>query len=524
MLKSLLSPIFGTSTAQNKSKHGEVLRLASKKQQHSCVRSDSLRLAAPNERRCIVREDVGFYNSLVIGGIYEFEDASTDLTSVYTFTPALRQCLNQHPALNAIVDRVETEAPVYVRVPSLDLRNHVEIFQTLNIPKNQDEMKIIASVLPSFFDPAWPKSIPPWKLIVLPFPKDESSESKKRARYFLALVYSHSVGDGISGLAFHRTLLSALQQPLKANENENSFVVPSSTQPFPAPFDTTERLPISWSFMLSPFLATYLPKFVSSALGYRAAYTNITPTTWTATPVSYDPVNYLTAIEIMEIDSATVANAIKICRKNNAKLTALMLQLIVKALSKYLPHSSAVDNFVSQTAINMRRAVDISDDQMGLFVSGYADVHSLMNSSDRQTNKMWESASKMTKSLALSAAQLEDQPIGLLRFLPSIRSWTLGKLGHTRDTSYEISNLMIFDPATVPSSRSNACHLEKLVFSQPANAMSSPLTFNIVSVKGGNLVCVVSWQMGVLGLEDGDEKAFVNRICEEIVQGFKELE
>jgi hypothetical protein len=426
-----------------------------------------------------------------------------------------------------IVERADTEAPVYVRTPSLDIRNHIEIHPTLNSQSTQNEKQLIEDVLPSVFDAVWPKTSPPWKLIVVPFTTDQPQSGKKRARCFLALVYSHSIGDGISGLAFHRTLLSTLQSPpLEARRNEEDFTEPSSSQPYPAPFDTAERLPISWSFMLSPFLAVYLPKFISSAFGFRAAYTSITPTTWTATPASYNPANYHTAVHIMELDAATIEALLKTCRKHNAKLTALLHQVIVRALSKCLPANGAVDTFNSQTALNMRRTVNISDDQMGLFVSGYADAHPRVNPSDPDFMKdIWEAAAKMTTNLATSAVQLQDQPIGLLRFLPSVRSWTLGKIGGQRDGSYEISNLMAFDSVSASSTSSQTCKLEKLVFSQPANAMSSPLTFNIVSVKGGSLVCVVSWQVGALGLEnDEDEKGFVSRICKEIEQCLTTLE
>jgi hypothetical protein len=386
-------------------------------------------------------------------------------------------------------------------------------------------MKIVEEVLPSILDAAWPKAIPPWKLIVLPFPKDEL---ENRVRCFLAFSFSHSLGDGISGLAFHRSFLDALQEPRVAHGEIHDFTVHSSSQPFPEPFDTPERLPISWSFLLSPLLSVYLPKFASSALGFRAAATTITPGTWTATPGFYDASNHHTAVKILELSASTISNAVKVCRSHNTKLTALMHQFIVRALSKCLPDDSDSDNFVSGTAINMRPATSVSGNEMGLFVSGYFDVHPRLNTSGANDEDLWNHASAMTSALATASMKLQDQPIGLLRYLPSVRSWTLGKLGQKRDGSYEISNLVAFDASPSLASGSgkgqSKCTLEKLVFSQPANAVSSPLTFNVVSVKGGSLVCVVSWQVGALGLDESGEREFVERVCEVIHNGFHALD
>jgi hypothetical protein len=427
--------------------------------------------------------------------------------------------------LSAIVERVETEAPIYVRVPSLDLRNHVDITRTANLSQCQDETRIVEDAIPSILDATWPKAIPPWKLTVLPFLNDGL---KNRARCFLAFSFSHSLGDGISGLAFHRSLLDALQEPRKINEEADVLTAPSSSKLFPEPFDTPERLPISWSFFLSPFLSVYLPKFISAALGFRTAVTTITPGTWTATPGFYDTANHHTAVKILEFDASTVSNAVKVCRKHNAKLTALIHQIIIRALSECLPEDMDRDNFVSGTAINMRPAIGVSDNQMGLFVSGYFDVHSCLNTAHANDEELWDNASTMSSALANASVKLQDQPIGLLRYLPSVRSWTLGKLGQKRDSSYEISNLVTFDAsppsAASPGKGASKCTLEKLVFSQPANTVSSPLTFNIVSVKAGSLVCVVSWQIGALGLDEGDEKEFVKRVCEVIDKRLRTLD
>jgi len=293
----------------------------------------------PNERRVIVREHAGYYNALVVGAIYHFDPTKVNLVSTRTCTSALQHCVEQHPPLSAIVKRAETEAPVYTCVLELDLRNHIQILAASRSTDTMGDMEQIESSLPTILDTKWPDLIPSWKIIVLPLMKDEPG-LERCSRCFVAFSYSHSLGDGISGLAFHRTFLAALQGKANPERNKDSLHFPSSSHAFPTPFDTPERLPISWSFLLAPFLGVYLPKFIASTLGFRAAASSITRGTWTATPAFYQPETYRTGLKLLEIDAQKLENAVKLCRQGNAKLTALIHQLIVRALSHCLPSDS----------------------------------------------------------------------------------------------------------------------------------------------------------------------------------------
>ena len=125
----------------------------------------------------------------------------------------------------------------------------------------------------------------------------------------------------------------------------------------------------------------------------------------------------------------------------------------------------------------------------------------------------------MTKKLAECAVTLQDQAIGLLRYIPSIKKWTLGKIGSLRDSSYEVSNLLVFDG----SGEGNQCRITNMVFAQPASPPSAPLVFNFVSVKGGSLMCAITWQEGALGIPLEKEKAFVDEICSSMRTDFENL-
>jgi hypothetical protein len=184
-----------------------------------------------------------------------------------------------------------------------------------------------------------------------------------------------------------------------------------------------------------------------------------------------------------------------------------------------------VTNFVSGTAVNMRRSVGISKYEMGEFASGCYIKHpvSTKSAAGPLSQDEWAAARAITHSLATAATRLRDQPIGLLRYAPSIRSWTLGKVGQKRDCSWELSNVGSWDPQDTPKGGiSSSYNITKYIFAQPSHVDQAPMCLNVVSVAGGGLACTVTWQHGASGV-DGDEGAFIDNVCKSFKDGFEGL-
>ncbi|KAJ5822706.1 Alcohol acetyltransferase [Penicillium robsamsonii] len=470
-----------------------------------------MRLASPNERRTISREDVGFYNALVIAGVYEIASENIDVNSIQSFLAPLRHCIEKYPHLSVVVKDKHTDKPAYEAVSSIDLHNHVSIIHEDEASSN-DETATIEKIMPAILDRPWPADIPPWRIVVLPLLSPQDSKVK---RCFVALAFSHTLGDGMVGVAFHRTFLDAWRQPTDAEEKA-SFLVTPPNQTLPAPFDTPERLPISWKFLLGPLVAVYLPKFVNTILGLRASASTLDAGTWIGSPMFFDPAAVIQSrVRIIEIEAPLVQKALQASRSHGTKLTGTVHQMIVRGLSKAIP-SLEVTNFVSGTPVDMRASIGTPGLTWGLFVSGLYEVHPRVpNVTDPAlSEEMWEAARSMTQKLAECGARLQDQAIGLLRYVPSIRNWTLSKVGQQRDSSYELSNLLAFD--NMDDGADQKCKVVKMVFSQPGNVTSAPLAFNMISVKGGSLVCTVSWQAGALGVPVEEEISLVDNICSSI--------
>ncbi|KAF5856573.1 hypothetical protein ETB97_007130 [Aspergillus alliaceus] len=481
-------------------------------------RNPFLRFASPNERRTISREDVGFYNALVIAAVYEVGSEDIDLNSAQSFLSPLKSCILKHPYLSVVVKDKDTEKPAYEGVSSISLEQHISIIHDDEM-QSSGETAILEKVLPPILDRPWPAGVPPWRIVVLPL---ASPDESKIARCFIAFAFSHTLGDGMVGLAFHRTFLDAWRETTGADKGEYFLVIPQS-RTLPEPFDTPQRLPISWKFLLGPLAAVLLPKFLAELLGLRATASAVNAGTWTGSRIFFDPASTDNSrLKLLEIEAPLLQNALQISRKHDAKLTSTLHQLIIRALSKAIPNRD-VTNFVSTTAVDMRGSIGTPGYTWGLFVSGHYDVHPrvLDVAQPALSEEMWAAASSMTKRLAECATRLQDQAIGLLRYAPSIRNWMLGKVGQQRDCSYEVSNLLAFDGNNGVAS--DKCKISKMVFVQPGNVPSGPLVFNVISVKGGSLMCAITWQAGALGVPIEEEIPLVDDICSSLRADFEAL-
>jgi hypothetical protein len=390
--------------------------------------------------------------------------------------------------MSVVLKGKNTESPVWEGVPKLELNNHILILESNT--SAEDDTRAIEEALPSIVDARFTSALPPWRVVVLPL-----SSNDGKPRCFVAFAISHAIGDGGAGLAFHQTFLGALHHST-SKDDDFTFSVP--TRQLPEPFDTPERLPISPDFMRSVMASSV-----------------INDGTWTGSKVFLDEDAGLhTRIRMLELDSRVVDAALRASRSHNTKLTPALHQLVVRALSKAVKDEN-VTNFASLTATDLRGASRVGL-EWGIFVSGLATSHVRADTTVPVSDEMWESARLLSKRLAEATSTLDNQMIGMLRFIPSQKDNLLSKLGATREGSYALSNMLAVDGGKAEDS----CKVTKMVVATSAAVPSAPLSICLISVKGGSLVCTLSWQPGALGVPLRDESSFVDEICSSLRADF----
>jgi hypothetical protein len=118
----------------------------------------------------------------------------------------LGMIIRQHTILSTIVIDEVTSTPCFVRVPTIDLDKCVTFVcrQRPQVPAGAQDGKlddILEEQHNADFKEDFGKR-PFWRLIVL-------TEAGNDAEFVTSFVFHHAIGDGSSGLAFHRTFFSA---------------------------------------------------------------------------------------------------------------------------------------------------------------------------------------------------------------------------------------------------------------------------------------------------------------------------
>jgi hypothetical protein len=474
----------------------------------------------PNERRVIARQDLGHQRRLIIGAIYT-SPTHNDILSLkhakQPFFSALRFCIEAHPLLSTVILNADAETPEFATPRNLDLDKHLEVLDAGDIGNLAEEEyleQLFARISDGKFEAL--DSSPPWKVILASLPCDKSTGA---ARLLVLFTNYHSHGDGRSGLAFHNSFHRGLEQYISQNHEKRDTIDPiieAPTTPILPHIEEGGRMTLSWSYLLSPLLGTYLPKSMVSFLGLRDSWLSSETNIWRGENTRFDPGDHSTGLVLITIDCGNKEKLLQQCRANKTTLTGLLQHLIARALTSPNGGGITASAFLAGVAIDMRHLFPdkYSAASMMNCVTGYSELvpsPPLQKKEIWATNsfsEFWNACRKTSTSLKLSASTLHNQPIGLLQYIKAFRPWTTSLIGKERDMSFEISNLGSFKP----EESDLGIGMERLLFSQPAKASGSLLDFNAVIVEGGPLVSSVTWQRGMLGVgDDKEEDDFVRK-------------
>jgi hypothetical protein len=446
------------------------------------------------------------------------------------FLAALKFCVDEHPLLSTVILNADTESPQFATPKTLDPDAHLEIQLIGDVPENTYIEKLLAQISDEQFHSL--HTTPPWKVVLVSLPHDRKSGASR-----LLVLYTnyHSHGDGRSGLAFQDSFHVGLSKYLRqADESESRVdpICPAPTTELLPPIEDGGKLTLSWSYLLSPLLGTYLPRSLVSLLGLRDSWLSSEVDIWRGKDTTFDPEDHSTGLVLVTIESSTLRRVLQHCRVKRATFTGLLEHLIARSLT------ASGGGVVDTSAFNAGVAVDMRHLFPGVYssasmmncVTGHSEMIQYDHSQEEHdwainpSSRFWDAARKTTASLKLAASTLHNQPIGLLQYMKAFRPWTTGLIGKERDMLFEISNLGAFSPTLINEDVGSDLSIEKIVFSQPAKASGSLLDFNPVSVKGGPLVMTVTWQLGVMGLSEGmEEMAFVRTVCSKLESSIREI-
>ena len=380
--------------------------------------------------------------------------------------PALETAIRNHAALAARMVARHPSPPTWIRLSSIDLNKVVSF-----VDKDSQELH---TVLEEFFLNTidFSEELPMWKLLVL---RDG----------MVVFAFDHTMGDGQSGLAFHHTLLKALNST-ERRSTEHPGIITTLPQDNALPPAIEDVMDVS-----TPF-TTVLQMFAHRIFPSRKPKHN---GAWTGNPVP-STITMPVAVRIFHFNPEDTAKLTKLSREHKTTLTGTLHTLTVVVLSRLIrtqPDGKRFTSVQTHIPISLRRFIGTPPTAICNHVSGY-NAHYPLNDQEAPVSPEtfpWDNAATLTETLRRVAPHTA-RVLGMLKYVsgPYEKS-TRREIGRPRAGALEFSNLGAFPALEVRDA--GGWRIRETVFAQ-ADATRGPVfKLNTVGNPDGGLGVSITW-------------------------------
>ncbi|KAH6663206.1 alcohol acetyltransferase [Halenospora varia] len=437
------------------------------------------------EKFSTVRHAHGFYRCVGNTARYSFPSTIKDPSSL--LKPALAQVILQHAGLCVGITDEDKEASQFTTLESIDVSQCIEYHEFKSASLDEYEQRL-NEVMEKQHSVLWPDidRLPPWKLIIV---KSDAASSAGRTTFDAMFAFHHAIADGLSGLAFHRALVSALNTTSPTSTLKNHILHIPKTLALSPPLEKCVNFTNSWLYIIQQLWKEFGP---------RLPFTAPPPDAWTSTPPSLDSVkNYTSRLKPFSITPELVPNILVECRKQSTTLTGLMQALAALSLAQSVPEA---ETFTQTCPFSLRHLSGASPDAIIVQVSAFESTFppSLIGSLRSPTNStelstaLWTLARSFKEEMTREIAGLpKNNIIGMIPYISGMHSFMLGKFGKKRGATYELSNAGAF-----VNEEGGEWQIERMMFSQSGSATGPAVAISMASVKGGELSVCLTWLQG----------------------------
>lgn len=383
--------------------------------------------------------------------------------------------INVHPILSAIVVDEDSNSPYFARLPFINLED-VVTFKTRFIPTFEPTRDIeLDQILENDHNRGFKErygELPFWRLIVTTTPGVENE-------FTASFIFHHALGDGTSGMAFHKSFLAGLLNPITV---ENTIIV----------------LP------LLPLLPTLEGMLPSATI--PKAPRHIPTELWTGNKIaSTTHTHYLSHA----LSQDTSMKFLKACKVNGTTLTATLSAIIAVSLVKSLPSSTKFSELECTIPISLRRFLPapIDENELGVWIDAFSTYY-------RRSDILqfsWEEARKCRMAITDVLAK-EGQEVNVfgLRNVTDMREYFLAKIGQERTSSFNVSNVGCMKL----SADGGDWKMGRMIFSRSAFVAGSAIDVGVITGPDGCIVLGFCRQEGIVSEEL--VKAVIRRVKTEI--------
>ncbi|OJT02982.1 hypothetical protein TRAPUB_6461 [Trametes pubescens] len=454
------------------------------------------------------RTRIGVDSCVIVAARYQ--SGLNDVLDKSTLFAALEDVIHDHAELGVRISvgdgvlSTQRGPPTWVRLAFLDLSRTVEFVDV--------DSSNLSSLLEAQFTRPFDlgAKLPLWRLVVL-------SDGT------VVFAYDHVMGDGQSGLAFHLSLLDALQKirdpPVK---HSGSVTAPPGVAMLPPVEDA----------MLIPVPLTRLLSEVNKAINpfHKRRRTAV----WSGNPIP-KAFKFGVHVRILHMSPDEAASLLRQCRAHQTTITGAVYALISYIFARLLrisdepkPKYTSIGVFVP---VSLRRYTGAPPTAICNHVSYYQDIHELPTVSSCHSPTAypipsdfpWAVAARFSETLRREAPHTPAM-LGVMNTLVGAgERYSRGLLGKKREMTLEISNLGPVPAAAAPTSHpecmasASGWSIQEAIFAQADATPGAALKINVTGTPAGGLGISLTW-----GRESLDEE-FAEACVGAFVAGMKEL-
>ncbi|KAG0646089.1 Copper-responsive metabolite biosynthesis cluster A [Hyphodiscus hymeniophilus] len=417
------------------------------------------------------RHHLGFYHNVGISASYSHPSLDI-LTIKETVFSALAAVINRHTILSAIPIDEHSAHPYFARLPSINLEEAVTFLaRNTPVPENEADTELDRLLQDQHNIPFKSRygELPFWRLIILIKPQTRTGSA---CEFIGSFIFHHALGDGGSGMLFHKHFLSALLS--------NAAPLTSTTIPSP-------------SLPLTPNLELLHPTRIPASPP-TPSLQGLWSGTHTSLPLT-------SKFRSLTIPSSTTSRFLAACRANSTTITATIPVLIASALSSLLP--GQYTDFEACIPVNLRRFLPVTitaTEPMGVFIDAFSHYYTR---EDLSPSSLWGEA-RRSKEIITSYLQTANVHINIAKLgkVADMREFFLSRVGQERGSSFDISNLGGLGLTSNETDRGEeGWKMGRMAFSRSAFVAGSAFSTGLVTGPDGCLVFGFVWQEGVVERE-----------------------
>ncbi|KID80394.1 uncharacterized protein G6M90_00g009840 [Metarhizium brunneum] len=438
---------------------------------------------------------LGFFNNIGLSAHYALSGstcpAGFDLRRV--IYSAARDVIRKHGILFAIPVNEDTpDTSYFASLSSIDLDQSIHFLQrSLPLAAGTDgDDKELDAILEDQHNTNFKSdygTLPFWRLVILQAPGAETE-------FTASFIYHHALGDGVSGLVFHKAFQTALEAACSSSSSQS---------------EAESRVTADEKVSVLPPVEDLHPQPLPPHHPNPPGPGSKTRKEWTANSIRM-PCRSRWASFCL---SPGVSRAFfQECKGQETSVTAALSSIVASVLFTTLPEPE--DALTCIIPVSLRPWLSLPGDAARDAIGTYFDAtrvsftrphqSSSSSSPSGSSTDIWPGAREVSGALGdyLGNVSPTGEPytaIAVLKTIPDFSVVCRSMLGKPRDAAFEVTNIGVFSSS--PQTGAPLWQVGRVMLSRSALASGAAVTVSIATGGDGSMTVGFSWQDGVV--EDG---------------------